>query len=169
LEAAGADKRRVAALAESLDDLVDDGGFWRFQARGLAVFATPERQTDAELGSAARAVLDGLYRDRIGDWADLYRQHGNEGRATTDIAQAARAATFGAVQRLLVDMDQVLPGTVDERDGTIALAHSPSADTYGVADEIARRVLLSGGEVLSVRQSDIPDGKPLAAILRYPL
>jgi hypothetical protein len=33
----------------------------------------------------------------------------------------------------------------------------------------ARRVLLSGGEVWSVRQGDIPDGKPLAAILRYAL
>jgi hypothetical protein len=27
--------------------------------------------------------------------------------------------------------------------------------------------LLSGGKVSAVRQADIPDGKPLAAILRY--
>jgi hypothetical protein len=33
LEAAKADKRRVAALMEHLDDLVDDDEFWRFQAR----------------------------------------------------------------------------------------------------------------------------------------
>jgi len=36
-------------------------------------------------------------------------------------------------------------------------------------DEVARRVLLSGGEVWSVRHADIPDDQPLAAILRYAL
>jgi hypothetical protein len=66
-------------------------------------------------------------------------------------------------------MDQVVHGTVEEADGTVDLADAASADSYGVVDEIARRVLLSGGEVLSVRQADIPEGKPLAAVLRYAL
>ena len=34
---------------------------------------------------------------------------------------------------------------------------------------IARRVLLAGGEVLSVRAAELPEDQPLAAILRYPL
>ena len=127
----------------------------------------PERQTDAELAAAARSVLDGLYRDKLADWSALFNQRNQEDRATTDIGQAARAATFGAVQSLLVDMDQVVSGTVDETDGTVAFADGPGADTYGIVDEIARRVLLSGGQVLSVRQADIPNGAPLAAILRY--
>jgi hypothetical protein len=38
-----------------------------------------------------------------------------------------------------------------------------------VLDEIARRVLLSGGEVLGVRQGDLPEAAPVAAILRYAL
>jgi hypothetical protein len=317
LTAAGADKRRVAALAEELDDLIEDDEFWRFQARGLAIYATPdnlrsfrlpsvlhpivevsdrfhlkpllraatfcnagyvlalaegsvrlieisadlpaaavsveglpkdaasfagmasiadrshkgrlvgsegqkvrlrqyargvdralrallagselplvlasvealgaifrsvntyphlalagiegnpERQTDAELATAARTVLDGLYRDQIAEWTELFKRRGNEGRSTTDVAQAARAATFGAVQSLLVDMDQTVPGTVAETDGAVVFAKGASASTYGVVDEIARRVLLSGGRVLSVRKADIPEGKPLAAILRY--
>jgi len=129
----------------------------------------PERQTDAELATAARTVLDGLYRDQIAQWTALFHQRSNEGRATTDIAQAARAATFGAVQSLLVDMDQMVHGTLDETDGAVTFAEAASAQTYGAVDEIARRVLLSGGQVLSVRQADIPEGKPLAAILRYAL
>lgn len=45
-----------------------------------------------------------------------------------------------------------------------------SAETYGVADEVARRVLSTGGEVLSVRAEDMPEpGKAVAAILRYPI
>ena len=42
LEAKGFDKRRIAALEEQLADLVDDDEFWRFQARSLAVLATPD-------------------------------------------------------------------------------------------------------------------------------
>ncbi len=317
LEAASADKRRIGALAEELDDLIDDGEFWRYQAHGLAIYATPdnlrtfrvpnaleplvevsdrfhlkpllrsitfcnacyvlalaeggvrlievsadlptgevkvigmpkdvasavgkasiadrshsgrlvgsegrkvllrhyarqvdsalrgllagsdiplvlasvqglaaiyrsvntyphladqgitgspEEQSEAELATAARSVLDGLYRDQIAKWTALFNQRANEGRAGTDLAQVARAATFGAVQSLLVDMDQVIPGTIDETDGTLTLADGAGASTYGVVDEIARRVLLSGGQVLSVRQGDIPRGQPLAAILRY--
>ena len=42
LEAKGFDKRRIIALEEQLADLVDDDEFWRFQARSLAVLATPD-------------------------------------------------------------------------------------------------------------------------------
>ena len=129
----------------------------------------PERLSAAELAAAARPILDELYRTQIADWHALFQQRGNEDRATTDIARAARAATFGAVQSLLVDMDQVVNGTVDESDGAVTFADGPGADTYGVVDEITRRVLRSGGEVLSVRTADIPDGQSLAAILRYAL
>lgn len=49
---------------------------------------------------------------------------------------------------------------MDETDGAITFADGPSAETYGVVDEIARRVLLTGGEVLSVRAADLPDDQP---------
>lgn len=129
----------------------------------------PERLSDAELASSAREILDELYRDEIAAWRDLYRTRINEDRATTDLVRAARAATFGAVASLLVDMDQSVHGTVGD-DGSVNLAESASADTYGVADEVARRVLASGGEVLAVRADDMPEpDKAVAAILRYPI
>ena len=40
---AGADKRAVAALTESLQDLADDDDFWQQQANSLAILATPDR------------------------------------------------------------------------------------------------------------------------------
>lgn len=115
-------------------------------------------------------MLDALYRAQIDDWQALYRRRLDEDRPTTDLARAARAATAGAVASLLVDMDQVIHGTVDEGDGRISYAEAAGADSYGVADEVARRVLSTGGEVLSVRASDMPEpGSSVAAILRYPV
>lgn len=130
----------------------------------------PEGQSEAELASAARPILDRLYQAQIADWHALYRARLNEDRATTDLARAARAATYGAVASLLVDMDQAVHGTVDEADGSVIYAEAPGAESYGVADEVARRVLASGGEVLAVRADEMPEpGKAVAAILRYAL
>jgi hypothetical protein len=67
----------------------------------------------------------------------------------------------------MVDMDQVVAGTVDETTGAVTFAESDTPENYGVVDEIARRVLLAGGTVLSVRQADIPEAASLAAVFRY--
>nr|WP_291820842.1 hypothetical protein [Candidatus Microthrix sp.] len=48
-----------------------------------------------------------------------------------------------------------------------SLADAEGAGNYGVTDEIARRVLLAGGRVLAVRAEDIPQGGPLAGLLRF--
>ncbi len=58
LEEAGRDKRRVAALAEQLDDLIDDDEFWRFQARSLAVLATPDNIRTFRLPNALEPAVE---------------------------------------------------------------------------------------------------------------
>ena len=134
---------------------------------GDAIHTSPVRMTPAELADAARPILDTLHRQIIAATHDAYAAFENEGRATTQTARAARAATFGAVDTLLVDIDEVMPGRVDETTGEITLADHESADTYGIVDEIAGRVLSTGGRVLAVRRDEIPQKASLAAILRY--
>lgn len=128
---------------------------------------SPVALTDAQLAELARAVLDGLYRNELAQWKKLFVARNDQDRATTDIAHAARAATYGAVETMLVDIDEVIPGTIDETDGAVIFSERPDARDYGVVDEIASRVIRSGGRVLGVRKGDIPNGKSLAAILRY--
>ncbi|QYK42083.1 MAG: hypothetical protein KF887_02800 [Paracoccaceae bacterium] len=137
---------------------------------GLAaqtIQASPVRMTPAELAEAARPILDALHRDDLAVVHATWQQRAGDGRATTQVDLAARAATFGAVDTLLVDIDEVMPGTVDETTGAVTLAADESAATYGVVDEIAGRVMASGGRVLAVRREDIPEQASLAAILRY--
>ncbi|MBP7242478.1 hypothetical protein [Amaricoccus sp.] len=122
-----------------------------------------------EIATAARSVLDEVYAAEIGDFVRLYAEREAQGRATNDVAQAARAATFGAVDTLIVDMDETVHGTVADDDGAVAFADGPSAGAYGVVDEIAVRTLRAGGRVLSARRADVPGEASLAAILRYPV
>lgn len=120
-----------------------------------------------ELAAAARPVLDRTYAQDIAGLAELFANRIDRNQATTDIAIAARAATFGAVDTLIVDMDAVVAGTVSEDDGAVTFGEAGRIDTYGVIDEIARRALRSGARVVSVRRADVPGGGDLAAILRY--
>jgi hypothetical protein len=130
---------------------------------------SPDRMTDAELAKAARVALDAAYAQEIDGMKALYDKRAGEGRATTDISDAARAATFGAIDTLLVDIDSVVPGTVDAETGAVSFTDGGDAKTYGVVDEIASRAIANGARVLGVRRSELPQQKDLAAILRYPV
>ena len=128
---------------------------------------SPEGASDEELASAAREVLDTIYAGELRDIRALFELRSSQGRAGTDVAEVARAATNAAVDTLLVDIDEKLPGMVDE-SGAVTFAED-DAISYGVVDEIAKRVLLAGGRVLAVRAPDLPSDSPVAAILRYAL
>jgi Bacterial archaeo-eukaryotic release factor family 11 len=129
---------------------------------------SPEGMSDEDLAAAARTVLDDVHARELSAIHDLFRLRSSHGRASTDLAMVARAATYGAVDTLIVDIDEKVPGRVDEESGAVTLSDD-DASSYGVIDEIARRVLLSGGRVLAVRRPDVPDGAAVAAILRYAL
>lgn len=131
--------------------------------------STPGDMSDTEVGAAARELLDKLHAEEITAFHELYAARENNGRATTDVAQAARAATHGAIATLLVDIDATVPGTIDEESGAVTFASAGSASTYGVIDEIARRALLTGAKVLAVRSADLKGSTGLAAILRFPV
>lgn len=137
---------------------------------GLAeegIDTSPATMTAGEIAEAARPILDGLHAALIASVRETFSARENEGRATKQIADAARAATFGAVETLLIDMDEALPGLVDETTGAVTFDDAESAGSYGIVDEIAARVLQSGGTVHAVRRKDIPGNGSLAAILRY--
>ncbi|MHC5305702.1 baeRF11 domain-containing protein [Bartonella sp. LJL80] len=125
-----------------------------------------DRANPTEIGDLARPVLDRYYERQIADIRARFEKLVSEGRTTTDIALAARAATFGQIDTLLADMDEMIHGTVDEETGAVSFGEE-GPDTYNIIDEIAGRVLANGGKVLAVRKSDIPQQQSLAAIFRF--
>jgi len=128
---------------------------------------SPDRFSDAELAAAARPVLDAANAADLSALRALYEARASEGRSTSDISDSARAATYGAIDTLLVDIDSIVPGVVDEGTGAVTFAKEADATNYGVVDEIAGRALASGARVLGVRKADLPGEGDLAAILRY--
>jgi hypothetical protein len=158
----------ILAAAEPLDSIYRSvHGSANLLAEGIA--GNPEGKSAAELAAAARPVLDSLYATELGEVRRRFERRVSEGRGATDLTDVARAATFGAIDTLMTDIDDVVPGYVDADSGAITLEGDDDAANYGVVDEIARRVLSSGGRVLALRRDDIPSDGSVAAILRYPV
>lgn len=134
---------------------------------GEGIVASPDHMSDSELAEASRKILDHHYAKEVAAAKALYEARAGRDQATTDLSRAARAATFGAIELLLVDIDHTVPGTLDETDGALRLADKPGFGTYDIIDEIAGRAIASGAKVLAVRAADLPARAPVAAILRY--
>lgn len=162
---AGSDIPLVLAVAEPLASIYRSVNTYSHLA-DTAIEGNPELMSDGQLGERARAILDEVYREQIVTWRSLFEERANQGRATTDISQAARAATFGAVQTLLVDIDEAIPGQLDQ-NGVVTFAGEAGPSHYDLIDEIVARVIATGGRVIGVRRTDIPKNESLAAILRY--
>ncbi len=132
------------------------------------VNVSPDAMKDGEIAERAVPLLDLAHDEALKQARAMFDTRSGQGRTATDLTDVARAATYGAVDMLFADIDEVLPGTIDD-NGVVTLASAASAETYGVVDEIAARVLKSGGRVMAVRRADIPGGGGFAAILRYPV
>ena len=155
----------ILAAAEPLDSIYRSVNSYPHLA-ATTIAGNPETTADAELVAGARGVLDDLYAAELAGLRDLYSLRSSQRRASADVADVARAATYGLVDTVLVDIDDSVPGSIDEA-GAVTFDPAGDAVNYGVVDEIARRAWLAGGRVLAVRRDDIPGGGSVAAILRY--
>lgn len=162
----GLDLPLILAAAEPLAGIYRSVNSYPNLTEGI-IAGNPEETPDEELGRAARGILDELYAAELAELVDRMASRAAHGRAVTDLSDVARAATYGAVETLFVDIDQSVPGLVDEETGAVTLSDSEDAVSYGVVDEILRRALLSGAEIFAVRSDDMPGGGVVAAGVRF--
>ena len=134
----------------------------------VGVPGNPEQVQDENLVASARTIIDDQHRRDIRELNERIADLENSGRSSSDLAALAYAATQGVVDTLLVDLEQRIPGVIAP-DGRIEFADDDDHRSYGVVDEVARRVLRTGGAVLAVRGDEIATGQPAAGILRYPI
>jgi hypothetical protein len=164
----GLDRPLILAAAEPIDSIYRSVNSYP-HLLAASVSGSPDAASDAELAESARRLLDDLYASELRSIQEMYALRSSQRRASADVADVARAATYGLVDTVLVDIDEVVPGSIDEETGAVTFDDADDAVNYGVVDEIARRTWLNGGRVLAVRRDDIPGKGSVAAILRYAL
>ena len=68
---------------------------------------------------------------------------------------------------LLVEAERIVPGRFDLADGSVVAAALDDPEVDDVLDDIAERVLATGGEVVIVPAERMPGRSGLAAVYRF--
>lgn len=91
---------------------------------------------------------------------------GGDKRLQRNIFQISKAVIQGKVRKLLVTDEMSIFGTIDKKTGGLAL-HPFDLDHEDdcILDDLAQMVLSQGGEVVIAKRDDIPNGRPILAIL----
>src|SRR5262249_52042611 len=132
----GLDVPLILAAAEPIDSIYRSVNTYP-HLLAASLQGNPEASSDAELTESARRLLDDLYAAELRGIQETYALRASQRRASADIADVARAATYGLVDTVLVDIDEVVPGRVDDETGAITIDATDDAVNYGVVDEIA--------------------------------
>jgi hypothetical protein len=140
----------------SYPDLLPDG-----------IEAHPDSLSRDELDAQAKAILAQHYRAALEGWREDFGTRRSQGLATSKIDEVARAAAASAIATLHFDVDSTIEGTIDEQ-GRITESDEAGGG-YPLVDELAARVIRSGGTALGVHNEDLIDGSPVAAVLRFPI
>ena len=118
-----------------------------------------------ELREAAWRLMEPRYHARLQQLLDAYHAALARGLATDDLTHALEFATDGRVGTLLVESDRRIPGYVEG-----SMPRHTGADERGASDlldDLAERVLRTGGQVVAVPKGSMPSATGLAAVFRY--
>lgn len=126
-----------------------------------AITGNPDALTEEQLADSAREILDAIYAKDLKELHETFFELQANGLASADLSDLARAAAFGAIDILAIDMNAEVAGSVTD-GGALEL------DTeHDALEDIARRALLSGAQVLALREDDMPGELQATDILRY--
>lgn len=131
------------------------------------VTGDPFAMSTADLLVKAWAVVEPTYLTRLAKLSEDFGTAASRQQGTADLSDAARAAVAARVGRLLIDADQVQPGTIDPATGAIKAEDLADPTVDDKLDDLAELVLKTGGEVVVVPTDRMPTKTGLAAIFRY--
>jgi hypothetical protein len=131
------------------------------------IAGNPEGLKPEELHRQAWSIVEPVFRKAREEAAARYRELAGTGRTTTDVKGAVSAAHEGRIEVLFVAVGLQVWGRLDTDIGKVHVHDSPEPGDEDLLDLAAVQALIKGGSVYAVRPEEVPDGAPLAAILRY--
>jgi hypothetical protein len=129
------------------------------------IHTNADAHTKDWLRDEAWRVMEPRYRARLQQLVDIYHAARARGLATDDLTHALGFATDGRVGTLLVEAERRIPGNAEGH-----IPHRTDGNEPGesdLLDDLAERVMKTGGQVIVVPHGSMPTGTGLAAVFRY--
>ncbi len=120
-----------------------------------------------ELHARAIQVVEKCYEHKIDKTLHSYEEFVGAGRATHSVKEAVTAAHDGRVLTLLVSDSMQLTGRFEEATHRVKARPNGLAEEEDLLNAAAVECLLHAGNVLVAPNTRMPNGAPLAAILRF--
>lgn len=125
----------------------------------------PEVSRDM-IRDAAWKLIEPEYRRKIDQAIEEFGLARSRQKGSEDLAQVAEAATFSRVGLLLVDEQKHVGGKIDAQ-GKLEFGDLNHPEYDDVLDDIAERVMKTGGTVLVMPTEQMPTETGVAAIFRF--
>jgi hypothetical protein len=131
------------------------------------LFGNPDEKRAAELHQEVWPLIEPHFQEEQQAAFERYYTLQHNGLATTDLEKIIPAAYYGAVDTLFVALDQQQWGLYNPDENSLKLAEESTPDNEELLDAAAWQTYLNDGTVFALPLEQMPEGHPLAAILRY--
>src|SRR5438874_969781 len=107
-------------------------------------------------------IIEPYYRRQIDRVLEEFGRARATQQGSEDVNEVAQAAAFARVGTLLVDADKHIGGRLDPTNGRVEYGDMAEADFDDLLDDIAERVMKTGGQVLVMPAAQMPSDTGVA-------
>ena len=131
-----------------------------------AIHKNADSMTPEALREEAWKLMQPRYHARLQEILDMFHAQKARAMATDDLTHAVEFASEGRVGTLIVEADRRIPGHIEGKMPRRAVVRDDPA-AGDILDDLAERVLKTGGQVIVAPLGSMPTDTGLAAIFRY--
>jgi len=128
----------------------------------------PDELDATALHHRAWPLVEPIFQETREALLRRYGDHASRDLATSEVEQVVVAARRGQVETLLAAAHAELRGTVDETTGETNVSDAADEEAEDLVNYATIQTLIHSGEVMTIPSRRMPNGAPLAAVLRYP-
>lgn len=131
------------------------------------ITGSQQHLSDTEIQRKAWKLVQSIFRQKRDAAVSLYHQQASKALASADLTIVIPAAHQGRVDTLFVAIDEQRWGRYDPETGQLDLHAQHQPGDIDLLNQATIYTMLNAGDVYAGPREDMPDGEPLAAILRF--
>ena len=132
-----------------------------------AVTGSPDKVSDEELHRRAWALVEPRAAREVDELLATYRERAARGGTARSLESILRDARQARVQTLFLAEDEVVWGRFDETSAAVKVHDRRRPGDEDLLDRAAVETIATGGLVVCLPRTRMPEESPVAAILRY--